>query len=318
MKIQKLLLDVDTGIDDSIAILYALKKPGVRVVGISTGCGNTNAAQAAENSLRLIRLAGAEYDVPVAIGENKPLVGEWAGPVPHIHGDNGIGNVELPKSGQLPVSEHAVDFIIRLAKEHSGELVLVTLGRLTNLALALKKAPGIVRDIKRVVAMGGTVYETGNASPVAEANIVGDPEAADFVLNSGLDITLVGLDVTKKTRLEMRRIDWLRENCAPECAPIAEYLHEALTFYMDFNRRQNNCVGDCPVHDPLALMAAVCPELVITRRMKTRVELGGEYCRGMLVTDLREQPFEAEYIDICLEVDGERAVCELLSVFTRP
>ena len=131
---QKILIDADTGIDDSIAILFALKQPGVRVVGVTTGCGNTSAAQAAENTLRLIHMAQPPYEVPVAIGANKPLVGQWAGPVPHIHGRNGIGDVELPVSPQKPLAEPACDFIIRMIREHPHQLTLVTLGRMTNLA----------------------------------------------------------------------------------------------------------------------------------------------------------------------------------------
>jgi purine nucleosidase len=137
----KVLIDADTGIDDSIAILYALKNPKVRVVAISTACGNTDALQAAENTIRLIKLAQPAYPVPVAVGANKPLKGDWGGPVPHIHGDNGIGNVLLPPSEQKAVNEDAVDLILRLSRENAGELVLVALGRLTNIALAFE-GPG--------------------------------------------------------------------------------------------------------------------------------------------------------------------------------
>jgi inosine-uridine nucleoside N-ribohydrolase len=309
----KVLLDVDTGIDDSIAILYALKNPAVRVVGITTGCGNTSAAQATENTLRLIALANPGYPVPVAMGANRPLVGEWEGPVPHVHGENGIGDVKLPASPQQPLSESAEDFIIRMAKEHKGELVLVPLGRLTNLALALEKEPRLPKLVKRAVMMGGTVYAPGNISPVVEANVYGDPEAADRVFTAGFDLTMVGLDVTLKTRLSMQQIELLGKYAAPENKEIADYLKQALTLYMGFYRRQSFCLDHCPVHDPLAMLVATQPSLVKTRRVKARVECGGTYCRGMVVADLRERPFDGEYINICEEVDSVRAVELLLS-----
>ncbi|MEG1878737.1 MAG: nucleoside hydrolase [Pseudoflavonifractor sp.] len=313
----KLLIDADTGIDDSIAILFALKRRDVQVVGVTTGCGNTNAMQAAENTIRLIQLAETPYAVPVVVGANAPLVGEWGGPVPHIHGHNGIGDVDLPPSPQKPLEEDAADFIIRQAKEQAGELVLVTLGRMTNLALALQKEPRLPHMIKAVVAMGGTLRAPGNVSPVSEANIAGDPEAADQVLQAGFSLTIVGLDVTTKTRLSMQHIDLLRKYCKAENEKIVDYLQQALPLYMNFNRAQNYCMDNCPVHDPLAMLVAVEPCLVKTQRLRMRVECGGTWCRGMLVADLRERPFDAEFVNFSVEVDGIRAVDTLLAAFCR-
>lgn len=312
----KLLIDCDTGIDDSIAILFALKRPDVRVVGITTSCGNTNAVQAAENSIRLVKLANTPYEVPVAIGENKPLVGEWGGPVPHIHGYNGIGDAEIPASAQKPLEEAACDFIVRMARENPGELTLVTLGRMTNIALALEKEPELPKLIKNVVSMGGTIYAPGNVTPVCEANIAGDPEAADAVFMAGFDLTLVGLDVTAKTRLTTHHLDMLDKYCLPENRPIMDYLHTAMNLYYNFNRMQNNCLDHCPVHDPLAMLVAVDPSLVTMQKRRTRVECGGTMCRGMIVTDLREYPMDAPFASLCLDVDATRAVEELIAAFT--
>ena len=310
-----ILIDADTGIDDSIAILFALKRPDVRVVGITTGFGNTYASQAADNSLRLIQLAAPAYEVPVAVGATAPLQGEWEGPVPHIHGDNGIGNAQLPPAAQQPLEEPAWDFIIRMAREHAGELTLVTLGRMTNLALALQKEPELPRLVKNVVFMGGTYHAPGNITPVTEANLVGDPEAADQVFQAGFDLTLVGLDVTPKVRLTGAHLELLDKYAAPENRPIAAYLKEAMPLYFRFNRQQNNCLDHCPVHDPLALLVAVDPSLVTIRRIPARVECGGTFCRGMVVADLREHPFDAPPLSICVDVDSRRAVEELLTTF---
>lgn len=311
----KILIDADTGIDDSIAILYALKNPEIRVMGICTGFGNTSTEQAAENSLRLIQLAQPGYDVPVVMGALNPIKRSWDGPVCHVHGDNGIGNAEIPPSKQKVLEEDFRDFIYRTAKECDGELVLVTLGRLTNTALTLEKYPDLPRKVKKLVMMGGTVYAPGNVSPCVEANISGDPEAADMVFMSGFDITMVGLDVTTKTRLTMNHIIKLEGYCLKENREIVKYMHTALDFYMNFYRLQDGYIENCPVHDPLAVLVALHPELVRTQRMKARVECGGNYCCGMVVTDLRRHSFDANYIDICLDVDSDKAVDELLSVF---
>ena len=220
----KILIDADTGIDDSIAILFALKRQDVQVVGITTGFGNTDARQAADNSLRLIQLAAPGYEVPVAVGAAAPLEGEWEGPVPHIHGRNGIGDAQIPPSSQKPLEESACDFIIRMAHAHAGELTLVMLARMTNLALALKKEPELPKLIRRVVFMGGTWHTPGNVSPVAEANIAGDPEAADLVFQAGFNLTMVGLDVTQKVRLTAGHLRLLEKYAAPENRPIVDYL----------------------------------------------------------------------------------------------
>lgn len=311
----KILIDADTGIDDSVAILYALKNPEIRVMGICAGYGNTTTQQAAENSVRLIQLAQPGYDVPVVMGADKPLKRSWRGPVCHIHGNNGIGDAQIPASSQEISKEDYRDFIYRIAEESGGELVLVTLGRLTNIALTLEKYPDLPKKVKKLVIMGGTVYAPGNASPCAEANVIGDPEAADMMFISGFDITMVGLDVTKKTLLSMDHIIKLRRYCSERNRDIVNYLHTALDFYMNFYRVQDGYLDNCPVHDPLAVLIAVHPELVRTQRMKARIECGGTYCTGMVVTDLRKYSFDANYIEMCLEVDGHKAVEELLSVF---
>ena len=315
---QKLLIDCDTGIDDSLAILFALKRPDVRVAGITTGCGNTGAVQAAENTIRLLHLARASYEVPVAVGADSPLSGKWEGPVRHIHGTNGIGDVELPASGQTPVDERACAFIVRMARENPGELTLVTLGRLTNLALALEKEPRLPALFREVVSMGGTVFAPGNVSPVCEANIAGDPEAADRVLMAGFPLTLVGLDVTEKVRLTTHHLELLDRYCGPGNRPVAEYLRRAMEIYFHFSRVQNHCLEHVPVHDPLAMLAAVDPGLMTVRKLRARVECGGTLCRGMVVTDRRVQPMDAPYTSVCVDVDADRAVEELIAAFTSP
>ena len=200
-------------------------------------------------------------------------------------------------------------------REHPGELTLVTLARMTNLAKALEIEPDLPRLLKRVVFMGGTFHAPGNVSPVAEANIAGDPEAADRVFQAGFDLTMVGLDVTQKVRLTTDHVAILDKYAAPENRPIVDYLKQALPFYFRFNRLQNNCLDHCPVHDPLAMLAAVDPSVVTVRTIPARVECGGSFCRGMVVADLREHPIEAPGVSICVDVDSRRALEELLTTF---
>lgn len=314
---KKLLIDCDPGIDDSLAILHALRRPDVQVVGITTGFGNTTAAQGAINALQLIALAAPAYEVPVAIGAEKPLMGEAELPPVEIHGANGIGGVALPLPTAKPLETDAVSFIIDTVTAHPGEITLITLGRMTNLALALKQQPALPQLVKEVVAMGGCVNAPGNVSPVAEANIWGDPEAADAVFAAGFNLTMVGLDVTMATRLHWSRLCALEPWCAsgPEQAILA-YLKGALRFYMDFNGKRGLGLNECPVHDPLAILIACDPSLATLRHWKARVECGGQYTRGQIIADKRHTPFEdGRWTGFAIEVDSAAAINQLLAAF---
>ena len=272
----KTAFDVDTGVDDSLALLYALNKPRFEIVGIATVTGNVEADLAAENTLKILDLAGAP-DIPVTVGALRPLGGRWEGRVSVIHGDNGLGNVTLPASSRKTTGKGVEEHYLELGERCQGELVLIALGPLTNIAT--------------------------------------DPEAADLVFQSGMDITAVGLDVTTKVRFKKSHMDWLDTHCKASCRAEVDYLKEAFKHYRYGNQVQNYCIDDSPLHDPLAVMCAAAPSLVHTQMRKARVECGGTYCRGMIVTDLREHPFQAEYIRFATAVDEERALGELLSAF---
>ena len=272
----KTAFDVDTGVDDSLALLYALNKPQFEIVGIATVTGNVEADLAAENTLKILDLAGAP-EIPVTVGALRPLGGRWEGRVSVIHGDNGLGNVTLPASSRKTTGKGVEEHYLELGERCQGELVLIALGPLTNIAT--------------------------------------DPEAADLVFQSGMDITAVGLDVTTKVRFKKSHMDWLDTHCKASCRAEVDYLKEAFKHYRYGNQVQNYCIDDSPLHDPLAVMCAAAPSLVHTQMRKARVECGGTYCRGMIVTDLREHPFQAEYIRFATAVDEERALGELLSAF---
>ncbi len=313
---RRILLDADTGIDDSIALLYALKSKNIHLEGITTCFGNSGAAQSADNCLRLIKLAGCSYEIPVVAGAECSLEGVYASAPAHIHGDNGIGNVVLPESGQKPLEEDAADFIIRKAKELEGELILVTTGRLTNLAKALAKDPHLPRRVKRLVVMGGALDVFGNVSPFAEANIAGDAKAADQVFRAGFPMTLVGLDVTMKTFITRKNLEDLEKYCKEENRPIVEYMKQALSFYFEFHRKSMGLVEASVVHDPLAMLIAEDATLGEYRMIYAGVEYQAPAYEGMIVKeDTIPQDGRQEAIAACIRVDSDKAVRRLFSVF---
>lgn len=311
----KLFIDCDPGVDDSLAILFALCRKDVEVVGISTAVGNTSAKQGACNALGLLKLAGREHQIPVCIGSEEPLCGTNSHFPVFIHGTNGIGNATLPSSDQQPVPMDVCDFMYEIACQHAGEVVLVTLGRMTNVAKVLAKYPDYPSKIKRVVSMGGAVYSHGNVSPCVEANIGGDPEAADIAVQADWDMTMVGLDVTLKTHLTRADVDRLKRCCAEDKKEMVGFISDALRYYMDGSRRQNFTMEYSPLHDPLAMVVAVDPSVVETRKMVTRIECGGTYCRGKVVVDLREQPIRGNFVSHCLSVNDRKALNVFFAAF---
>ncbi|MEO3945895.1 nucleoside hydrolase [Gorillibacterium sp. CAU 1737] len=313
----RLLIDADTGIDDALAILYALRMPGVQVEGITTVFGNTSAEQAAENTLRLLEFADPGCSIPVLLGADRPLLRPLHPHSSHVHGENGLGGVELPRAPRSAGQEPAPDFLVRKVNESPGELTLVTLASFTNLALALELDPELPRKVKGVVSMAGTIDAPGNVTPVAEANVYKDPEAADRVLTSGLPITLVGLDVTMPVRLSKGHLRSLADRAKPEEAALVRFMAEASEAYWAFYGHSNFFVEEAPMHDLLAMQAALCPELFTFQHMPLRVECGGALTTGMVVADRRAIPREGTGVNVCVGVHAERAIGQFLSVFAQ-
>ncbi|MGO4108996.1 nucleoside hydrolase [Paenibacillus sp. YAF4_2] len=311
----KMIIDADTGIDDALAILYGLKSPKIDMEGITTVFGNIPVEMATDNTLRILKLAGREHEIPVSEGAGRPLTRSLNGFSTHVHGGNGIGDVELPVSSQQKLEEPAADFIIRKAEELRGELVIVAMGRLTNIAHALQKDPGLPSKVKHLYIMGGAVNVPGNVTPVSEANIWGDPEAADLVIQSGMSITLVGLDVTMKTLLHQSHLDSLARLSKSENQPIVSFINQSMQYYFDFYREVNAYRECAPMHDPLTVLIAVEPGIVRTQTMHLSVECGGEHCAGMTVADQRVKPSVGSPVQVCVDVSAEQAIDLLLEVF---
>ncbi|MCA4133980.1 nucleoside hydrolase [Arthrobacter sp. M4] len=275
-------LDCDTGIDDALALAYLLASPRAELVGIGTVSGNIGAAGGARNTLDLLHLAG-QPDIPVAVGAHDPQVGTFHGGAPHVHGVNGIGEVELPTSDRETVAESAAELLVRLARQFPGELRVVAIGPLTNIAEALRLEPELPRLVADVTIMGGAALVPGNMTPVAEANIVNDPEAAAEVFAADWNVTLVPLDVTMTNVLEESH----RQELLSAGHAVPQALGEMLGYYFGFYVSQfgRECSA---MHDPLAAAIAVGGvELAVAPVVHVEVDTTHGPGRGQTVCDLR-------------------------------
>ncbi len=265
---RKLLIDTDPGVDDVLALLLALGAPEAEVVGVTTTFGNIDTKTATRNALYLLEFCG-HSGIPVAQGASGPLCGV-ARTAPHVHGENGLGNVLTPLPRTRPIRDTAPEFIVRMVREHPGELTLVTLGPLTNLALALELEPRLSTSVAQVVVMGGAFRVRGNVSDTSEANIFNDPLAAARVFSQDWPLTIVGLDVT--TRLVMTP-DYLRRLRKP-LSRIGEFIWRVTRFYEDFHLRRYGLVG-LYAHDPAAIACALEPNLFQYEEAEVTVTLEG-------------------------------------------
>jgi purine nucleosidase len=266
----KVIYDTDPGVDDAMALLFLHRHPEIDLIGITTVFGNASIETTTRNALFLKR----EWNIPapVAKGANAtidPSRREIGWPT-HVHGEDGLGNIDVPETIDLPLDPRpAYRFIIDAVRAHPGEVTLVAVGRMTNLALALKEDPEIASLVKAVVIMGGNFYVHGNVSPVAEANIHGDPEAADIVMTAPWKVAVIGLDVTAVTTMSR---GYLGEMAAR--GDEAVRLLDALS--QDYNDFYKHAVEDgMMVHDSCACVYVVAPELFTTMTGSVRVVCGG-------------------------------------------
>ncbi len=279
------VLDVDTGIDDALAILLALRSPELQVVGITCVAGNVTLAQVVRNTLGVLAIAGAEH-VPVAAGAARPLVRRLT-TATFFHGDDGIGGVPLPeRTGQL-LDEPAPAYLCRLARELEGRLSLVATAPLTNVALACRLDPQFPRRLHRLVIMGGAATVPGNVTPAAEANFYNDPEAARIVFESGAGLTMVGLDVTLRALFDAERYRALGAMAGTLLDPVARFAYQVLERYLAADLAAG--LSGSPLHDPLAVAVLARPKLVRCRRLRVEIETEGRYTAGQSVTNLAEK-----------------------------
>ena len=303
----KLLLDVDTGIDDALALFFlahAQKQGQLEILGSTTVGGNAEVAQTTLNTLKIWEML--ELEIPVASGAERPLLGPLE-TAPFVHGDDGLGNTFLSVPRESASEESAVDMILRLSHEYSGELTLLTTAPLTNIAVALLRDTSLAGRIRNLVIIGGSVF-SGNVSAVAEANITNDPEAARIVFHSGMEMTLVGLDVTHEVYWEEADLEPLVKIGNERSAFLLQIIRFISAAYESLSGWRR-----CVLHDPLAAGVCIFPDLVKTEKRYVDVELRGELTRGMTVVDRRGRtPLGEENMQVALEVDAERFKTRLM------
>ena len=310
---EKVIFDTDPGVDDAMALLFLHRHPGIDLIGITTVFGNASVETTTRNALFLCERWGIE--APVAKGAASPFAPErrqHAFPA-FIHGENGLGGIDIPETITREADPRpAHRFIIDTVKANPGEVTLVAVAPLANLALALKEAPEIAGLVKRVILMGGAFAMPGNASPAAEANIHNDPEAADLVFTASWPVAAIGLDVTTKTVMTRGRLAQI----AAEGGEALHLLNDLSQFYMDFYRHR---VGDgMVVHDSCACVYAVAPELFETMSGAVRVLTDG-IAEGKTVLKPDGMRFGPSAWDghpsqtICTHIDAS-AVLELIRV----
>lgn len=310
---KKMILDLDTGVDDALAIAYAVAAPEVDLIGIVSSFGNNRMKTCAQNSLKLLQLLG-QTDVPVFEGAAHSSTTDHFDPEQvslDIHGQNGIGEVELPDPDRPVEDESAVDFLIEAAHKYSKDLIIIPTGPMTNLAAAIKKDPSIVDLIGNVTFMGGALTVEGNVSEAAEANIHQDPEATDAVFHSNLPLTMVGLDVTLRTLLTKKETaKWraLGTAAGKAYADITDYYIDAY-YNMDIDKR------GCAIHDPLAVGVGIDPSFVSTISLFMRCVTEGPN-RGRTIGDNAKLIDDNPNTKIAVNVDKDRYLAHFMDLLT--
>lgn len=277
MTTRKIIMDCDPGHDDAIAIILAAVQPKLEILGITTVSGNAEIEKTTNNALKICDLVSLT-DVVVSKGASEPLI-RLRETAPGIHGDSGLDGPELPEPSRSWSEEHGSDTIIRLLKESKEPVTILPTGPLTNIALALSKAPEIKDNIEEIILMGGGTF--GNWTPTAEFNIWADPEAAKKVFDSGIPIVVMGLDITHQALATKEVIDQVNKIDNN----VAKVVGELLVFFASTYKEMFDFDG-APVHDVLTVAYCIAPELFKTKDVNITVETKGEFTAGTTLIDL--------------------------------
>ena len=309
----KLILDLDTGVDDALAIAYALGSPEVELIGITGTYGNVLLEQGVRNALAITDLLGhPEVKVYKGIPHSSTTDGfEVLEISKFIHGQNGIGDVDIPDSAREAETEPAVDFIIDAVKTYGKDLVYVPTGPMTNIAAAIRKAPEIKDEIGKIVLMGGALTVCGNVNACVEANISQDPDAADYLFRSGAPATMIGLDVTLQTLLTYKETQQWRDLGTKAGA----FLADMTDFYIKAYETTSPHLGGCGLHDPLAVGVAVDPTLVTTLPINMQVDVEGP-TRGRTIGDNTRLNDPVKTMQAAVGVDVPRFLNEFMTRIT--
>jgi len=302
-----LILDVDTGIDDALALLYLCASPEAELLAVGCTAGNIDARQVAENTLGVLELVG-RTDVEVTLGREVPLVRPLR-LAPETHGPKGIGYAELAPPAAGISKRHTAEMLVDAAAARPGEITLVTTGPLTNLAVALLREPRLPRLLRGLVMMAGSYRSAGNTAPTTEWNVAVDPEAMAVVLAGWEAVPdaprpiALGLDVTERAKLTPDHLADLHRRAGSSTGrPVLRFVDDALRFYMEFHSRYDGFYGAF-IHDALAAAAALEPSLIRTDALAVQVELGGQWTSGETVTDWRRVWGRSPNLDVAVDAD---------------
>jgi inosine-uridine nucleoside N-ribohydrolase len=289
-----IVIDCDPGHDDAIAILLALASPEVELRGVTTVAGNQTLDKTTRNALKVLELAGRR-DIPVAAGADRPLRRELR-TAANVHGESGLDGPELPEPTLAPVDAHAADLLAELLEPG---VVLVPTGPLTNVALLLERHPEVRDRLERIVWMGGAIGE-GNTTPAAEFNALVDPEAAAAVFASGIQVTMIGLDITHKALFTREHAERLRPS-----GRAGRAVAELADFFLRFHKERYGFEGS-PIHDAMAVAHVLDPTLVETVECNISVETASQFCDGRTVVDRWQVTDRPRNALAGVDVDAER------------
>ena len=272
---RRIIIDTDPGVDDAMAIFLALRSPELKVEAITAVSGNVPLELTLPNALRLAEIAG-RTDIPIAGGARVPLVRRLI-TAKYVHGNNGLGGVDFPEPHLKPVSETATQLISRIVRANPGEVTIVAVGPLTNIGTLLRSDPEIAHMIQQIVIMGGSL-SGGNITPAAEFNLYVDPEAGRIVFDSGIPLTMVGLDVTEKVLLREQHIVILERTQNPVSQAAGKIMRATLN-----RARRGIDATVIAMHDPLTVASLIDPQLLKFKDYYVEVETEGEFTAGMTV-----------------------------------
>ncbi|HJP15440.1 MAG TPA: nucleoside hydrolase [Acidimicrobiales bacterium] len=298
----RIILDCDPGIDDAFAIVTASR--WAEIIAVTTVSGNVSLDKTTANALRLRSLIGSDF--PVHAGAHKPLE---VAPLSagHVHGDCGLGGIDLPYSSESPDSNNAIEFLVEETRKEEG-LHLVPIGPLTNIALALQADPDMAKRVSSITFMGGSAGGLGNVTAAAEFNIYADPEAAQVVLQSGSPVSMVGLNLTHQVQVGTKET----EICHSIDTPVGSAMAYLLDFYADFYRSHLG-TDTGSMHDPCAVLAITHPELFAFEEKYVAVEVNGQHTRGMTLVDERGVGSEFEpNCRVAYNVNAQEAVALIM------
>jgi purine nucleosidase len=293
----KIIIDTDPGVDDALTFLLALASPEIQLEALTSVHGNIGIDNTTRNALAVLELANASH-IPVARGCEVPLVSPLYKSDKNVHGKKGVGNAELPEPKSKVINQHAIDFLIEKVNAQPKQISIFPIGPLTNIALAIRKDPEFVKNVKELVIMGGSIKQGGNATPLAEFNIFADAHAAHVVFHAGIPIKLIPLDVTQQCLLTAKDIEYIHQINSP----IARFIKDATDVYLDFYRKHG--IDGCALHDPLTLATIIAPELLTFEEYYVGVDFSGGISNGNTFADLMNVSRKPANMQVAMGVRG--------------